>query len=58
MEIESSGVKDFMWIQLVNLSVPFEGLASNEGFQLKNKPPVFTGGYDSNLLACSLVNYI
>ena len=33
-------------MQLVNLSMPLEGLASSRGFQPQNKPPVHTGGFD------------
>jgi len=33
-------------VQLVNLSMPLEGLASSRGFQPQNKPPVHTGGFD------------
>ncbi|HET7579410.1 MAG TPA: hypothetical protein VFK33_09020, partial [Bacillales bacterium] len=33
-------------VRLANFSVPFEGLASNKGFQPQNKPPVHTGGCD------------
>jgi len=33
-------------VQLANLSMPLEGLASSRGFQPQNKPPVHTGGFD------------